>query len=111
MINNEVDNDQENQRLAIPNEDIHRTPRLQSFIKHYGREEPVLSVGDQIKRYINKQCASFSLLCCLNSFLEKIPLIRCLKDYNIRKNLYGDIIAGLTVAIMHIPQGKDILIL
>lgn len=29
-----------------------------------------------------------------------------MKDYNIRKDLSGDIISGLTVGIMHIPQGK-----
>lgn len=109
ITNNEVDNAQEDQRLTIPIEEIHRNVRLQSFINHYGREEPIVSVGDQIKHYFKKQCASLSLLCCLNSILDKIPLIRCLKEYNIRRNLFGDIIAGLTVAIMHIPQGKNIL--
>ena len=29
-----------------------------------------------------------------------------MKNYNIRQDLMGDIIAGLTVGIMHIPQGK-----
>lgn len=106
-MNDEIQNDREDQRLASPTEDLHRNPRLQSFINHYGREEPVLSVGDHIQHYINKQRASLSLLCCLNWFLDKIPLIRCLNEYNIRKNLFGDIIAGLTVAIMHIPQGRE----
>jgi hypothetical protein len=69
-------------------------------------EESYISTADHIKHYLKKQCASLSFLCCLNSFLDKIPLLRCLKEYNLRKNLFGDIIAGITVAIMHIPQGK-----
>jgi hypothetical protein len=80
--------------------------RLQSFIDQYGVEEPYISSSDHVKFYLKKQCASLSFLCCINSFLDKIPLLRCLKEYNLRKNLFGDIIAGITVAIMHIPQGK-----
>ena len=33
------------------------------------------------------------------------PFLTIMKDYNIRTDLSGDIIAGLTVGIMHIPQG------
>lgn len=29
-----------------------------------------------------------------------------MKDYNIRTDLTGDIVSGLTVGIMHIPQGE-----
>ncbi|CAF3556212.1 unnamed protein product [Rotaria sordida] len=82
-----------------------RSRRLQSFVDEYGTYRPHLSRIDHIKRYLKKQFATFTFLCCLNSVLDKIPLLRCLKEYNIRKNLFGDIIAGIIVAIMHIPQG------
>ena len=41
----------------------------------------------------------------MSVFFNKIPLIRCLKEYKFRKYLFGDIISGITIAIMHIPQG------
>lgn len=43
---------------------------------------------------------------CFLGFLYKIfPFIGIMKDYNIRTDLTGDIVSGLTVGIMHIPQG------
>jgi solute carrier family 26 protein len=104
--NNEVDNDREDQQLSTPKQNHHRNLRLQSFVDRYGVDEPYVSTVDHIKNYIKQQCASLSFISCLNAFLNKIPLLRCLKEYNIRKNLFGDIIAGITVAIMHIPQGR-----
>ena len=106
-IRDELDQDQAEQQLSEPEEHIVRNRRYQSFIAHYGVDNPHLTKLACIQLYLRKQCASLSFLCLLNGFLDKIPLIRCLKEYNIRKNLFGDIIAGLTVAIMHIPQGKE----
>lgn len=34
-----------------------------------------------------------------------VPVIQWLSQYNWRKDMLPDIISGLTVAIMHIPQG------
>lgn len=49
---------------------------------------------------------------CFLGFLYKIlPFIGIMKDYNIRTDLTGDIVSGLTVGIMHIPQGGKELIL
>ena len=104
---NERDQDQVEQQLSVPEEHIVQDCRYQSFIARYGADEPHLTRIDRIKLYLRKQCASLSFLCLLNGFLDAIPLIRCLKEYNIRKNLLGDIAAGVTVAIMHIPQGKE----
>lgn len=33
------------------------------------------------------------------------PVLKWLPEYQVRKNLMGDLISGCTVAIMHIPQG------
>lgn len=35
-----------------------------------------------------------------------IPLIDWLSTYNWKNDILGDIVAGITVAVMHIPQGK-----
>ncbi|XP_054007384.1 solute carrier family 26 member 6-like isoform X1 [Hylaeus anthracinus] len=37
--------------------------------------------------------------------ISTIPSINWLRSYNWRKNIISDIISGLTVAVMHIPQG------
>lgn len=87
-----------------------RNRRLHSFVDEYGIDLPQISVFDHAKKYVGKKCSSLTCEYCINSFLNKIPLIRCLKEYNIRKNLFGDIIAGITVAIMHIPQGRKTLV-
>ncbi|XP_070172363.1 prestin isoform X1 [Polyergus mexicanus] len=37
--------------------------------------------------------------------VSTVPAVKWLRKYNWRKNILSDIISGLTVAIMHIPQG------
>jgi hypothetical protein len=37
--------------------------------------------------------------------LRFFPFLLIFKNYQIRSDLLGDIVAGLTVGIMHIPQG------
>ncbi|CAJ0608902.1 unnamed protein product [Cylicocyclus nassatus] len=37
--------------------------------------------------------------------LDFFPILKWLPHYNIKENLFNDIIGGLTVGIMHIPQG------
>jgi solute carrier family 26, other len=36
---------------------------------------------------------------------DSCPVIRWLPEYQVHKNLMGDVISGITVAVMHIPQG------
>uniref|UniRef100_A0A0N4ZNV7 STAS domain-containing protein n=1 Tax=Parastrongyloides trichosuri TaxID=131310 RepID=A0A0N4ZNV7_PARTI len=50
-----------------------------------------------------KNNEKFNLLRVIKSF---IPILDWLPKYNIKENLHGDIISGLTVGIMHVPQGK-----
>ncbi|XP_053684078.1 solute carrier family 26 member 6 [Sabethes cyaneus] len=42
---------------------------------------------------------------CLNTLLNFIPILRWLPQYSIKRDLMGDITAGITVAVMQIPQG------
>ena len=47
----------------------------------------------------------FSRSCALNAFLSFFPFIGVLHSYSIKQNLLSDIVAGLTVCVMQIPQG------
>jgi hypothetical protein len=100
------DNEHVENEYSCVTENTRRNVRLQSFIDRYGTDEPQLSSIDHVKKYVRKKYSSLTFEYCINAFLNKIPLIRCLTEYKIRKNLFGDIISGITVAIMHIPQGK-----
>lgn len=44
----------------------------------------------------------------MNIFLSIFPIISWLPGYKIKHDLVSDLIAGCTVAIMHIPQGRTI---
>ena len=48
---------------------------------------------------------------CLKAFLYKLfPFVNILRKYDVKSDLPNDIIAGLTVGIMQIPQGESSLL-
>jgi len=53
-----------------------------------------------------------SVSCSKDSFcqwlVDLFPIVRWLPKYNIKRDLVADISGGLTVGIMHIPQGNTI---
>ena len=65
---------------------------------------PTSTIQERTKRQISKYSRSPS--CCKDFLFTIFPILGVLKSYNIRTDLSGDIISGLTVGIMHIPQGK-----
>ncbi len=44
--------------------------------------------------------------CVKNVIVGHLPFIDIMKKYNIRTDLVNDLISGLTVGVMHIPQGR-----
>ncbi|XP_046467423.1 prestin isoform X2 [Neodiprion pinetum] len=61
-----------------------------------------------IGKAVSKKCRSFSL----GDFLRRtIPLTNWLPKYGWRREISGDLVAGVTVAVMHIPQGMAYAIL
>lgn len=43
---------------------------------------------------------------CLHLLRERVPIFSWLPRYKLKKWILGDTIAGLTVGILHIPQGE-----
>lgn len=64
---------------------------------------PSPTIKQRAKRKISKY--SCSGRCCKDFLFTLFPFLEIMKNYKIREDLMGDIISGLTVGIMHIPQG------
>ena len=79
---------------------------LASAHGYSGHEE----TGDkkQYLRTLRKKLSSCSCSAsCFSSFVARlVPIIRWLPKYNVKKDLLADITGGVTVGIMHIPQGN-----
>uniref|UniRef100_A0A7E4UYM6 STAS domain-containing protein n=1 Tax=Panagrellus redivivus TaxID=6233 RepID=A0A7E4UYM6_PANRE len=50
-----------------------------------------------------KQCASFEAIC--KFFVSFFPILSWLPSYDYKTSLIGDVMAGLTVGVVHVPQG------
>ena len=63
----------------------------------------------RVAKYSRYCCQRFHRNCSCHFLKAKLlaffPFIRIMKNYKITTDLPGDIVAGLTVGVMHIPQG------
>ena len=90
------------------------------YIGHVQTHRPVYSqqkfdaghglVGAQeltVTEYLQRQLygCTCSLKCVRETIVGFLPFLAILSNYNLRHDLVKDIIAGLTVGVMHIPQG------
>ncbi|XP_069945282.1 prestin-like isoform X2 [Cherax quadricarinatus] len=57
------------------------------------------------------ESCSCSARCIMSVVAARVPILSWLPSYNLRSSLVGDIVSGITVAIMHIPQGMGFAIL
>uniref|UniRef100_A0A673N5U3 Solute carrier family 26 member 10-like n=1 Tax=Sinocyclocheilus rhinocerous TaxID=307959 RepID=A0A673N5U3_9TELE len=73
------------------------------FRQTYGTEDQ--SRGRERLRDRLAQRCSCSQVDCLHLLKKRLPVCSWLPKYKLKKWLLGDIIAGLTVGIVHIPQG------
>jgi hypothetical protein len=55
-------------------------------------------------RYVSKRYRP-SGNCLLNYFLDRVPFLKWIFKYEVKNSLLKDVIAGLTIGIVHIPQG------
>ena len=67
---------------------------------------PQQTLYQRTRRKVTKYVCSGSQKCCRVFLFNLFPFLTILKDYNIKRDIPGDIVAGFTVGIMHIPQGK-----
>jgi len=63
------------------------------------------TVSQRLRELARKHCMP-SGPCVKKSLLSIFPFIGIMRQYNLRQDIFNDVIAGLTVGIMHIPQGQ-----
>jgi len=68
-------------------------------------EDKSKNVQQWLHDLVHKYC-TLSGPCVKKLLLSFFPFIGIMGKYNLRQDLFSDIIAGLTVGIMHIPQGQ-----
>lgn len=65
---------------------------------------PSPTLRDMMRKKVSKCVCSGD--CVKKFFINLFPFINIMKAYSIRDDLMGDVVSGLTVGIMHIPQGR-----
>lgn len=69
-----------------------------AHVSGYDREKP--TICDSTKRSLKE-------LKCMKLIKDAVPVVEWLPKYSIKNDLMGDLMAGITVAVMHIPQGMN----
>lgn len=88
--------------LGRPRIRIHRQAMNQEeLVKNYGNESADASLSQKVKRKFLNCCACTPL----SLLYSVLPVLHWLPRYRVREYLAKDIMAGVTVSIMHIPQG------
>ena len=77
--------------------------RLNEFEKRYRKDANPKTVREIGRRWLRNAC---SKRCLQNSLLNNFPFIRIMREYAPLRDLPSDVIAGVTVGIMQIPQGE-----
>lgn len=86
--------------------EINRPPYTRSLFDIYGSyNKPEKTIREKVKEKLKDLCTVNSQ-CCLAKILNFLPFIRILSTYTL-SDFPSDIASGLTVGIMHIPQGRS----
>ncbi|XP_061590952.1 solute carrier family 26 member 10 [Cololabis saira] len=73
------------------------------FKQAYGSEEEAAG-GSRLRERLAGKCRC-SRRSCFHLLRERVPVFNWLPRYRLKKWILGDTVAGLTVGILHIPQG------
>ena len=97
-------------------------PSSSSLKSHYETQRPILNEKILKDRYTfdklesnnamkstARYCTKYykpSRSCMKDYFLDRFPFFRWIFQYDAKECLLKDVISGLTIGIVHIPQGK-----
>ena len=78
--------------------------RMLAFYTKAGTQSVDFSICSRLRQSAS-QCSFSRVLFSL------FPFIKILREYHIKDDLVNDIVAGLTIGVMHIPQGNSLSVL
>ncbi|XP_064092656.1 prestin-like isoform X2 [Macrobrachium nipponense] len=90
-----------NNEICVSRPALNISQRCMNY--HYDKGEQ-LSFLESAKKKIVGSCAC-SGNCVKSTIAGRLPILSWLPTYSFKNDLMGDAVAGVTVAIMHIPQG------
>lgn len=76
------------------------------FKQAYGSGDDASDGSLRLRQRLAGRCRC-SRRACLHLLRERLPIVSWLPRYRPKKWILGDTVAGLTVGIMHIPQGES----
>ena len=79
-------------------------------IKTLNREVTCAETAKNLRHRLRDKC-SCSVQCLASNVTRKLPIISQIRNYKLRKHILSDVVAGLTIGIMHIPQGMGFALL
>lgn len=90
-----------------------KTEALQRSQAKLTRVSQSLKSKLKVKRYLNKAKKYIPKVevtpsCVRGFFHEVFPFVDIMRNYSLRKYLLKDFVAGMTIGIIHIPQGNYI---
>ena len=83
---------------------IHRSAYNAITFDNKYQPTPIPSLCKRVKTLAKSHCR-FDFHCLGRFFLARFPIAGWVYTYRLRKYLFGDILAGTTVAMLHLPQG------
>lgn len=63
---------------------------------------PLSSTWNYVKKYYKPTPTFFK-----QQLFKRIPFLGWIRDYNVKEWLLSDIVSGLTIGVVHIPQGRN----
>lgn len=88
------------------NREAHHQNSLKAEYGYVAQQTP--DVKDVLKSTLKSSCNPESICTLKNVWkftTNRIPILKWARTYDIRTNLGNDVLAGITVGVMHIPQG------
>ena len=78
--------------------------KLYEFERHYRKCTQEKTTIESARELMKRKC---SKTCLKKSLLSTFPFLKIMREYAPLKDLPSDVIAGVTVGIMQIPQGES----
>ncbi|CAI5450161.1 unnamed protein product [Caenorhabditis angaria] len=97
-------NNNKNSTMFVQRDPMNQVQFDQQF--DYAKPKTENSLKKRLKKFARRYYEPFTSFQLFKCFvLDLFPIFKWLPNYNIRANLLADFVGGVTVGVMHVPQG------